>query len=363
MSSRPLLRCALALVCASVLACASTPPAPALHAAVKEGSLDSVRQRLAAGDDINQRESNGLMPLHLALSLGRREIALELIRRGADLNARTRDGSSPLTIAIDRRYGDVLELLLERNAAIDTPTGSRTPLMSAVRQNRDEIVDRLLKAGAQVERPTPDGDTPLHIAAMLGHRRIVERLLAAGANIDAALPDGRTPIHHAVLNTQSETADLLYTRGATVGPATGEVGMFTTALVYRQVAEHDYRNKRAALSSGRLQQAADACRALRPVLEARADDLSSEVTKIMVLNALRFVVGAMSAQAQAKSSLTGTGSSIVMLDSSASPEQLRDQYRRLANWATSEAERMDTIKRCVDADPAAATPCFALHAR
>ena len=342
-------------------ACAAS--APALHVAIKEGSLESVRARLDAGDDLAQRDANGLMPLHTALLLGQREIALELIRRGAGLNARTRDGSTPLTLAIDQNYIDVLDLLLERKATIDLATGGRIALVSAVEQNREEMVARLMRAGAQVNRRNADGETALHVAANLGYQRMVERLLAAGADINAAAPDGRTPIHYAVLNNKDEVADLLYARGASVGPATGELGMFTTALVYRQVASYDFRHGSVAQVPQRLQQAADAFRALQPAVQARADELANQVLKVQVANAVLLLLGAASANMQARSSVSGTGVAVVSQRSTADPAGLRDSYSRMAEWCAAEAQRMDDIKACVSSDASGKTPCFALPAR
>jgi ankyrin repeat protein len=356
-TTRPLRHALIAVCLASLVACA-TQPLPPLHAAIREGNLDAVRTQLAAGGDTSQRDANGLTPLHAAITLGRREIALELIRRGADVNARTRNGSTPLTLAIDKRYLDVLDLLLERNATIDAPTGA-SALITAVRRNDALLVDRFLRAGAQVDRRSPDGESALHIAANLGHLQLVERLLAAGADVDAAMADGRTPIHYAVLNNQWAAADLLYARGAKVGPASGELGGLTTALVYRQAAERDYRTHATSRSVERLQLAKAAFRSLESVASARADELASQVIKGQALNALALFVGAAKANIDARTSLSGSGSAIVPLASTDDPQRLRDSYKGIATWCDSEAKRMDDIVACVTANPSGDAPCFA----
>jgi hypothetical protein len=352
------LRGAVAAASLAILVACAAQPVPPLHAAIKDGSLDAVRKHLAAGGDASLRDANGLTPLHSAISLGRRDIALELIRSGADVNARMRNGATPLTLAVDGRYVDVIDALLARSAALDPPVGS-SPLVSAVRSNEAQLVERFLRAGAQVDRRNPDGESALHIASNLGHVALVERLLAAGADINAAVADGRTPIHYAVLNNQWAVADLLYTRGAAIGPAKGELGGLTTALVYRQAAERDHLDRATSRSVERLQQAKTAFRELGAVVSARADELATQVLKGQALNALALFVGAAKANIEARTSLTGSGSAIVPLGSTDDSARLRDSYRGIADWCDAEAKRMDAIIACVSANPAGDARCFA----
>lgn len=343
----------------SLTACATAPPAPPLHLAVKNGNLDEVRERIAAGADTSQRDATGLTALHLAISLGRREIAIELIRRGADVNARTRDGSTPLMLAVNKQYTDVIDLLVERKATIEFQATGPSPLFNAIRTNNVALVDRLLRAGAHADRRDHEGESGLHVASNFGYVEIVERLLAASADINAAVPDGRTPIHYAVLNNKFAVADLLYVRGAAIGPAKGELGGFTTAVLYRHIAERDYENRAIPQSLDRLRGAKAAFLALQPVVSARADELGNKVLAMQALNVLALFVGAAGANIAAQTSLSGTGTTIVGQGSTANTGRLQNSYRGISAWCESEAKRMDAIIDCVSASKPDGGSCFA----
>ena len=56
--------------------------------AVKGGDIETVKQHLAAGTDINEKDNLlGQRPLHQAIADGHAEIAKLLIKSGADVNA------------------------------------------------------------------------------------------------------------------------------------------------------------------------------------------------------------------------------------------------------------------------------------
>jgi ankyrin repeat protein len=73
----------------------------ALFNAARKGSINTVRQHLAAGTDVNAKDKFRSTPLHLART---KEIAELLIAKGADVNAKDAIGKTPLDWAIkDRR--------------------------------------------------------------------------------------------------------------------------------------------------------------------------------------------------------------------------------------------------------------------
>ena len=64
------------------------------------GNIEAVKQHLAAGADVNEKEVvMGNTPLHDAALGGHKEIAELLISKGADLNAKNDRSETPLDLA------------------------------------------------------------------------------------------------------------------------------------------------------------------------------------------------------------------------------------------------------------------------
>ena len=72
-----------------------------LHQAVQSGNLDAVREQVARGADVNERDAMGATPLHDAAWSGHLEIAAFLIEHGAEVRAQHAEGGSePLAYAV-----------------------------------------------------------------------------------------------------------------------------------------------------------------------------------------------------------------------------------------------------------------------
>ena len=350
-----------AVLCLFALALSAQAPAarsPVLQEDVKAGNLAALQKHLNQGADLGERDSNGVMPLHLAILLQKSDLALELIRRGANINARTPDGSTPLVLAVDKGQMEVVNLLLDRKAIIDAPVSGSSPLFGAVRTGNRELFERLVVAGAQVDRRDRDGKSPLYVAAAAGNVPLVQRLLELGADINAALPDHRTPIFAAIAEKKTDVAEVLYARGAAIDAAEGETGAFLTPLVYRFAAEQEYKQQQSTRSIDYLARAQVAFASAHTVLNAQAEQFSHQVDKTRLGNALLLVLGAAAAGIQAGTSLSGSGTQIVFLGGTASPKELRDKYRNLAEYCDREAQRMSTVQSCVIADGNFSHSCF-----
>lgn len=90
-----------------------------LHYAALEDTLDTVRELIESGQDINARDNHGYTPLHFAAQSGRPDIVEYLIDHGSDINADDEKGMPPLYIAITAKTGDpaaVIRLLRQRGA-------------------------------------------------------------------------------------------------------------------------------------------------------------------------------------------------------------------------------------------------------
>ena len=106
----------------------------ALCNAVRSGDLQTVKEQLAKGVDINGGDSEfGVTALSWAALLNDTEIAKFLIEEGAEVNAKSRDGSTPLHSAAFLGRAEITELLIQKGAEVN-PKNYRdeTPLDASV---------------------------------------------------------------------------------------------------------------------------------------------------------------------------------------------------------------------------------------
>jgi ankyrin repeat protein len=117
------------------------------------------------------------------VEFGSLESIKELLKAGADINCQE-DGKSILILAV-ARPAEVIDVLLKAGADINEQDNNGwTALMIASYSNgrKDEIVKILLQAGARPDIKKPDGMTALHLACQDGSVETVKMLLDAGAD-------------------------------------------------------------------------------------------------------------------------------------------------------------------------------------
>ena len=90
-------------------------PSVDIWEAAEEGSIEAVKQHLAAGADVNAKRY-GWTPLHYAVYYGHKEIAELLIAKGADVNVKNEDGETPLDWANWRSHAETADLLRKHGA-------------------------------------------------------------------------------------------------------------------------------------------------------------------------------------------------------------------------------------------------------
>src|SRR5438270_11671218 len=84
----------------------------ALHAAVRAGSLERVRELVAAGADVNARDPLGSTPLFVAAWAGNTEIASFLLVHGAAVNAsRPERNATSLEAAVLTVHTELVHLM------------------------------------------------------------------------------------------------------------------------------------------------------------------------------------------------------------------------------------------------------------
>ena len=94
----------------------SVQPGISLQMAAFQGNIDAVRQHIAAGSDLNEKDAYGSTPLIIATTFGQNEAAETLIAAGADLNLKNKDGSTALHIAAFLCRTEIVEALLDKGA-------------------------------------------------------------------------------------------------------------------------------------------------------------------------------------------------------------------------------------------------------
>ena len=129
------------------------------------GSVERVRELIAAGADVNRRHKYGHTPVHEAAFHGRIDMVTVLLAAGADPNMCGDDGGGPLFWAARGGHLELVELLLTNGAAPNAlRDGKASPLWVAISNRYVTIVQRLVEAGAAVDHQFW-GQTMLECAA------------------------------------------------------------------------------------------------------------------------------------------------------------------------------------------------------
>lgn len=155
-----------------------------LNIAAYNCNLEYLKERIAAGDDVNLKDNQGFAPLHWCAFRGmvgdnQHEIAKTLIDNGANPNAITDEGMSVLEWAIKAGNQLLIEVLINNGADVNLVSDDVTPLMAAARSGNIKIVKLLIKHGADVKKRIGNF-TALNYADHFGHDEIVELLSGFG---------------------------------------------------------------------------------------------------------------------------------------------------------------------------------------
>lgn len=108
---------------------------------IQTGTLDSVRQLLDSGANVNGATESGVTPLMNASGMGNKEVVQLLIARGANVNARTPGNFTALMQAALVGQTEIIKVLLDAGADPGVKdTGGKTAQTYAEERGNKEIV-------------------------------------------------------------------------------------------------------------------------------------------------------------------------------------------------------------------------------
>src|SRR5262245_36955697 len=231
----------------------------ALVFAAREGDIESAKNLLDAGADVNQTTEYGWTPLLTATNNRHYKLAQFLIERGANPNIANKGGWTPLYLATDNRnieggdypvpkpdtdHLEFIKFLLahdaDPNARAKDNTLTRTiftmqwfyeagatPLVRAAQSSDTALMQLLLDYGADPFMVTDNGDSALTAGGGIGwvegvtyERSVKENfeamkmLLDLGLDPNWANREGRTALMGAALKGRNDVVTMLVARGA-----------------------------------------------------------------------------------------------------------------------------------------------------
>jgi beta-lactamase regulating signal transducer with metallopeptidase domain len=198
----------------------------ALIEAADDGDIQTLKELLAAGVDVNLKVGGDGSALIAASRKGEIAAIRFLLERGADVNMGVDGDGNPLIMAAANGFADVVTLLLERGADVNLGvTGDGNPLIMAAANGHADVVTLLLERGASIDLVIDGDENALIQAAGNGHLDVVKLLVARGANVNARVQvevnvDGRpttewrTPLSMARRGRHAAVVAFLQSAGA-----------------------------------------------------------------------------------------------------------------------------------------------------
>ena len=162
----------------------TTALADSLHEVARRGDVESLKQFLDQGADLEQLDATGETLLLSATLAGQSNVVDLLIAKGANIHARNHNGLTALHAAAYAGHLDVADSLIKNGANVNDSANrlNTTALHLAAEENQLAVVELLLAKGATVEAEEMNGYTALTQAGWREHWDVVSALKKAGAN-------------------------------------------------------------------------------------------------------------------------------------------------------------------------------------
>nr|CAD7445704.1 unnamed protein product [Timema bartmani] len=167
-----------------------------LHHVIKCGGLEFVRHIVDMGGNIKVQALNGFNALHYALRKGEIDVVQYLIQKGADVNAIDKNNYSLIHIAVRNERLDILQCLVKAggNVNIVDKCGC-CALHYAVQHGNISLVKCLVENHANIELPDPRGFRCIHFSSLGKNLEVVKYLIGQKADLGAKDIEGNTALH------------------------------------------------------------------------------------------------------------------------------------------------------------------------
>lgn len=126
-------------------------PNVSIHEASFYGDINSIKQHIIAGSDLNEKDAYGSTPLIIAAIFDKADVAKALIEAGADLNIRNNDGSTPLHIAAFFCRIEIVKALLENGADRNLTNNAGSTALESVAAPFEYVISFYDNIGASLE--------------------------------------------------------------------------------------------------------------------------------------------------------------------------------------------------------------------
>lgn len=124
----------------------SERPTIDIWTAAAQGNIEAIKQQLAAGAQLNARESaGGSTPLILAALFGQTEAGRLLLEKGADLNVKNNEGLTALHTAAFLCHPETVKLLLEKGADVTAKNNDGQTRLDIVQGEWSETVEGIYR--------------------------------------------------------------------------------------------------------------------------------------------------------------------------------------------------------------------------
>ena len=182
-----------------------------LFEALSNDDLATIEQVIAAGGDVNRKNSLGMAPLEIAAIRGQAAIVQALLEAGAELT------SDAFYQAISGGYMEIVQLFLDQGVDVNAPDDifGGGALIVAARGGQVEIGRLLIAHGADLEQGDQWNDPALNVAAFRGQLAFAQMLVEQGAVVNVPNVNGSTALNHAQNQGNTEVVDFLLQVGAT----------------------------------------------------------------------------------------------------------------------------------------------------
>jgi hypothetical protein len=196
----------------------ATVSRPPLREAAIRGDAAKIRELLAEGAPVDQRDNQQSTALHLSALQGHLEATRILLDAQADPNARDDRGFTPLMFAAWMWPATAENARLAQEdlarGRLRLATQADRDLLMNLGADQEAVAHLLLDRGADIDAQNRDGETALILAADRDLLNMVKALLDRGADINHQDKRGETALTRAARMDNAEVVALLLERGA-----------------------------------------------------------------------------------------------------------------------------------------------------